>query len=432
MSAMEYELQSIETYLNEDICICKVTFEGNNVGYGQLGNKDVDITCELLHRRVAPALFSNGKPIHLLENFIQLKRQVADSTPDRVMSPIMERVLKFELNYKMMGVQLAKAVAGVDSAIWDAIGKFFNKPVWQIWKREFFSNASAPPTMEFPCNIKVYASSIAREFQATELAEKFLDLQNKFGIDGFKMKVGERMQGRKYTKEDLDQMISDIRIVQNRLDKSSKISIDANGGFQNAADVLRICGERNVWFFEEPFPWYTSTLKRAIPASNICRLAGGEQEFRSDVWEFAIHNKCFDIVQPDFGYCGGPSQVLLICLLAKRKGVKCMPHSPQNDFHPVMSVHILKAQSDEQSSLELACVDDGLIQVKLNALDGSFQPKSSNEPVLFIKDGKVDFTATARTTQGWCIDISKDWLSKAKNQVSTSSQPRVNTKRSFL
>lgn len=77
-------------------------------GWGQFGGKDVDLTVELFHRRVAPAVIFRRVP-----DFRRLT----------------EVILYFELNYKMMGVQLSKAIAGLDSAAWDAAAKKANTSV---------------------------------------------------------------------------------------------------------------------------------------------------------------------------------------------------------------------------------------------------------------------------------------------------------------
>ena len=86
--------------------VIRLTSSCGKTGYGQLGNKDVDITAEIFTRHVAPAILDGN-----------------------VVDPFKatQKVLSFELNYKHMGVQLSKAISGLDTAMWDCLGKVHSK-----------------------------------------------------------------------------------------------------------------------------------------------------------------------------------------------------------------------------------------------------------------------------------------------------------------
>ncbi|KAH9247360.1 hypothetical protein BASA81_015077 [Batrachochytrium salamandrivorans] len=329
-------LTRIDTFTSGGIALCRVEFgEGVVVGFGQVGNKDVDLTVELLHRRVAPALFA-GEGLQLEWNWRELMRR--RQFPLRlIFSPLMELVLQFELNYKMMGVQLSKAVAGVDSAIWDALGNLYKKQVHEIWRDSWFKTSTLPP-------VKVYASSIAREISPNALASKFLELKTLHGITAFKMKVGERMRGVSITNQ-------------------PRLQFD----YQLAVGYVQ------------------------------------EQEFRGDVWLTLLTNRMLDVYQPDFGYAGGPSTVLLIALKCQELGgMECTPHSPQGDLHPIMAWHLNKAKG---GYLELACVHDGLQQVKLDPTTGGFSPTFATIGFgLRVANGEAELVSSSF---GWGVPIAR-------------------------
>ena len=70
--------------------------------------------------------------------------------------------------------------------------------------------------------------------------------------------------------------------------------------------------------------WWTNAL-RSIPSGDIL-IAGGE--LGRTLYEFAafLHNKTYDIVQPDTRICGGIWAARKIAALAASFGVPCIQH----------------------------------------------------------------------------------------------------------
>ena len=447
--ALEQELSNflskIEIFMKNETLLCRVTFQDGTFGFGQCGNKDVDLTREMLTRRVIPALYStqSSKPISLSVNALGL---LLNSGKPIEMSPIAIRVLQFELNYKMMGVQMSKAIAGIDGAIWDALGGKLKMPLYRLWNILYFEYQSVKPTLD---SAQVYASSIARSISKENLSNAFIELRNKCGIHIFKMKVGNRMNGveDKDDQYDFDSIRNEMKHVQSQLGKDCHIAVDANGAFYSAIKIADICSELNVLFLEEPVPWFRATMQRSLPESNHCknllRLSGGEQEFRMDVFYHSMKANVVDIVQPDFGYSGGPSHVLLICLKARElksttnnRILTVFPHSPQGDLHPIMALHMLLAQNDHKGLLELACVNDGLRQVHLNDKN-EFRPEFSSAGGLKIENGRARLLLSDETNNkigGWGIEFNQNWLDTCE-KLSLAMGDDLNSstrKRSFL
>jgi L-alanine-DL-glutamate epimerase-like enolase superfamily enzyme len=285
-------VKSLETYVSPDgkLGMVRVLTSDGVEGWGQLGNRDVDLAAELFHRRVAPAF--HGRPV---------------CEPSRVW----DEVMGFELNYKCMGTLLNKAMAGLDSALCDAWGKRLHKSVSELF------GAPGPPT-SFP----VYASSISRQITAPALADELERLHRSFGIRSFKVKVGKRMQatlGRTPEEKTADQWPGRseevLTAVRARLGPGIVLSVDANGAYPAGAGaeagappdggatteatierVLEMLRTHRVAFLEEPFAWHDWRAYRNLRAAMRrgghaeVPVAGGEQEFRNDVWEMAPHS----------------------------------------------------------------------------------------------------------------------------------------------
>jgi len=392
------EIRSMCTFLAKDAkwAILKLELVDGTIAWGQFGNKDADITVELFHRRVAPAVIglkaNNPWKLH-------------------------EAVLSFELNYKMLGVQMSKAVAGLDAAIWDACGIWAKLPVCELI-------VNGRVERSFP----VYASNISRQVDAKKLAKKLQTLRNCHGIHAFKVKIGKRMQGLAKAADEkarrLDQWEGRteevLRECRMTLGEDVEIMVDANGAFPAMdldrdfiLDRVELLKRFKVAFLEEPFFWTDNSsyesfriLRTGLP------IAGGEQEFRMDVWQSKIP---VDIVQPDFGYAGGISNLVRIASMAKQFGQRFVPHSPQGDMHLIYAFHLARALADPSlDRIELACVDDGLQQVRINAMSDMLEFDFFDCPIS-LKNGKLHAPKVERP--GWGFVMKDEWLLHDKVKI---------------
>lgn len=157
-----------------------------------------------------------------------------------------------------------------------------------------------------------------------------------------------------------------------------------------------------------------------------------------DVW-LAQAPPPFDVLQPDFGYCGGTTNAVAIADAARRHQRRFVPHSPQGDMHLVYALHVAcaLAPSDPAGSpagspsdaagnplgnplgnlqvpaerLEVACVDDGLRQWTVD--DATGELSSASLPFLprpRLERGRVRLDTDA---PGWGVRIDQVWLDAA-------------------
>ena len=94
------KLKRIETFANPFVGFVRVTAEDGSQGWGQVSTYHSDITAQVLHRQVAPWMLG----------------QATDDLDD-LLDIVTEREHKFPGSY------LRRAMAGVDTAIWDLRGK---------------------------------------------------------------------------------------------------------------------------------------------------------------------------------------------------------------------------------------------------------------------------------------------------------------------
>jgi L-alanine-DL-glutamate epimerase-like enolase superfamily enzyme len=432
----QYILHSITTRIHTDhkqrqTCLCWCEFKNNNdnksiIGIGQTGSKDVDLTEEMLHRRIAPAVL--GIPLTFTFD------RISQRSGKTIMSPLMELVMCFELNYKMHGVLLTKAVCAIDSCMWDALAKLNRQPCWQIMRTSLLFNKT-----DNPPRLAIYASSIGRGSNMITILEKeCVRLNQKHGIKSFKLKVGERMGGVRrglfnnnnniinesttygvYGNTSNADLLLDSVLKATSYDSTIRFAFDCNGGFAHDEDIQSHLSQsflQRIWFLEEVFPWFINkrpSISKALHGINVL-IAGGEQEFRADVFEQNVKDQLFDIIQPDIGYCGGPSVALLISEFIRHHypdQIKFLPHSPSADLTFIMTAHVLMAQYQPGNNqkidivdMEMACVRDGYQQVELNESTGEFCPHfCSSTSTWKVQNGY--FYPPQNICHGWDVEI---------------------------
>jgi L-alanine-DL-glutamate epimerase-like enolase superfamily enzyme len=357
-------------------------------GFGQFSGKSPDLANEVFHRCVAPAVIG-----------LEIDCSSIRSSQEFLVN-LVDTILAFEFNYKTMGVMLNKAIAALDASLLDLLAKVHGVSVWEFWlggKQEAAMLRTVP----------VYASSIARAgFDGVQdLVKECKRVQARWGISHFKLKVGKRMRGAPVSKEDSQLAESIIANMQ-----GCKVAFDCNGAFASGKDALLGLGsaKSSAWFIEEPCRWYQHAFTRAIEGTEAVMLAGGEQEFRMDVWKLAISNRAFDICQPDCGYCGGPTSARVIALEALDKNlVGVFPHSPQPDMNLVYAWHLAMSLPSGKTMVELACLDDGMRQVEL--VEGEWRPWFVVAGAgLRVAEGRMGMDSGGE--RGWGLQVSEDVL----------------------
>ena len=147
-------IASIETFANEWVGFVRVRDGDGAEGWGQVSPYQADIAAEVLHRQVAP--------------------HVLGGDPDDA-AALGTRVLEAE--HKFPGSYVCRALAGLDTALWDLRARRAGVPVCTL--------AGGAPR-----DLPAYASSMRRDIAPAAEAERLAALQAEHGFDAFKIRVG--------------------------------------------------------------------------------------------------------------------------------------------------------------------------------------------------------------------------------------------------
>jgi L-alanine-DL-glutamate epimerase-like enolase superfamily enzyme len=364
------KIRRLETFATRHVCFVRLTTDAGEVGWGQCSTYNADITAAVFHRQVAP---------HALgRDAFDLRGAVA---------VVEEREHKFPGSYR------CRALAGLDTAMWDLRGRVEGKPVVELL------GGRARP-------IRAYASSMKRDITPENEAARFLRLRDEKGFDAFKWRIGAEC-GR-----DVDEWPGRteavVPTVARALGGGVAKLVDANSGFspRRAIEVGRMLEAEGIGHFEEPCPYWELDETAEVARALSIDVAGGEQDWDFIVWRRMIETRAVDIVQPDVMYMGGLARTLRVASMAAKAGLPCTPHSANLSLVTVCTMHLLGAIPNAGKYLEFS-------------IEGAdYYPWQEG---LFRRDpfGIEDGKATIPAEPGWGVEVSEDWLARADHREST-------------
>jgi L-alanine-DL-glutamate epimerase-like enolase superfamily enzyme len=368
------KIASIETFTKPFVSLVRVRADDGAEGWGQIAPYNADISAAVLHRQVAPHALGQD-PLNI--------------------GVLADRIL--EIEFKFPGSYLRRALAGLDTALWDIRGKREGKSVCELLGGQ-------------PRPLPVYASSMRRDITPAEEAERFLRLRDAHGYTAFKFRIGKECGHDQDEWPGRTEAI--VPAIRRALGDEVRLLVDANCGYTpaKAIEVGRMLDDHGIGHFEEPCPYWefeqTAEVTGALGRLNI-QVAGGEQDCSLSNWRRIISLRAFDIVQPDICYVGGLTRALRVASMAQAAGIPCVLHSANLSLVTVFSLHLMGAIENAGPYVEFSIEPSGYYPWQ----DGIYRP------VLDVRDGQVDIP----DGPGWGVEISAAWLAGAERQVSAMS-----------
>ena len=213
------------------------------------------------------------------------------------------------------------AIAAVDSALWDLVGKMADMPLHRLWG----GARSELPIIAIGGYYRLGLSELADE------VESYLEM----GIGGCKMKVGSATP-----KEDAQRFIAMRRAAGG---EPFVLMADANQGYtvSDALAFARLVEDHDLRWFEEPVRWTTADIwMRDVRLKSGVPVAAGQSEMaRADVRRL-MEIGAIDVCNFDASWSGGPSEWRRVAGLASAYGVEMAHHEePQIAAQLLASVH---------------------------------------------------------------------------------------------
>jgi galactonate dehydratase len=212
------------------------------------------------------------------------------------------------------GPILMSAISGIDQALWDIKGKYFNAPIYQLM------GGKARDSM------RVYTwiggdrpSDVANAAKASTTN----------GFTAIKMNATEELQYiDSYDK--IDRVLQRVASVRDAVGNAIGIGIDFHGRLHKpmAKVMAKELEQFHPMFIEEPVLPENNEALRDIAQLTSIPIATGERMFSR--WQFKnlLKDGYVDIIQPDLSHAGGITECKKIISMAEAFDVAAAPHCP--------------------------------------------------------------------------------------------------------
>jgi len=210
------------------------------------------------------------------------------------------------------GGTLTHAISGIDTALWDILGKATNQPVGRLLGGRYRDR------------VRPYASLLMDE--PDPLAERLTELVEA-GFTAYK--IGWGPFGRRSPRLD-EQMVARAREV---VGAEALLMVDAGAsdgfwphGYKWALRTAAMLADHGVEWFEEPLPPDSLDDYAELRRRSAVKIAGGEVLTRRQAFLPWLKARALDVVQPDVTKVGGISEQRRIAHAAEDHGIAFVGH----------------------------------------------------------------------------------------------------------
>lgn len=305
---------------------------------------------------------SLGTNENALEGMIaDLKRLVIGRNPLEIEKFLFE---VYRDIYWKGGAVLMSAISGIEIALWDLMGKFFNTPAYT-----FFGGKMRE-------KVKMYANAW---FVGAKTPEEFARKAKNTVALGIKALKWDPF-GASYmtiSNEQMEKSVNIVGAVREAVGDRVDLLIECHGRFNptTAIAISRELEQFKPMFMEEPCVPDHIDSTAYVRAHSPIPIAAGERGYTKYAFQELFSKDAVDYAQPDVFHTGGLLEGKKIAAMAEAKHIMVSYHNPSG---PVSNAAIL----------QLAATVPNFVIHEIMLTDGSFRKKITNEEVHF-EDGYI-------------------------------------------
>ena len=260
---------------------------------------------------------------------------------------------------------LYNAVSGIETALWDLVGKSLKVPCWQFLggkvrdEVRIYVDCHAGDNTESwdtmleerePAWLKAALQGRPQHEEryepemyynrAKQMVAAGFDAM-KFDIDSIVVLTGEELN-RPLTTAEMDKMVACVAAARKGAGDTVDLTVDCHWRFAptEAIRIARALAPLNLLWFEDPCPPENFRDVAEIRALGIVPILTGENlNRRHGFWDLITHRGC-DLVAPDIQKCGGMLEAKRIGELAEMQGIRFAPHNISSPLGTMASAHV--------------------------------------------------------------------------------------------
>ena len=297
-----------------------------------------------------------------LEGMIEdLKRLVVGRNPLEIEKMCFE---VYRDIYWKGGAVLMSAISGIEIALWDIAGKFFNTPTYNLL------GGKMRDKVKMYANAWFIGARTPEEFAAK--AKRTVDL----GIKALKWDPFGAAH-MTISREQLEKSVNIVGAVREAVGDKIDLLIECHGRFNptTAIEISRELEQFKPMFMEEPCVPDNIDSTAYVRAHSRVPIAAGERGYTKYAFQEMFQKDAVDYAQPDVFHTGGLMEGKKIAAMAEAKHIMISYHNPSG---PISNAAIL----------QLASTVPNFVIHEIMLTDGSFRKSITNEEV-FFEDGYI-------------------------------------------
>jgi galactonate dehydratase len=231
-----------------------------------------------------------------------------------------------------MGPVMYSAMAGLETALWDVVGKFCGQPVVNLVGGKLRDRVKAYANGWYAGvhDLDRLAGQAERVVSLGYLALKL----DPFGAGG-----------REMSRADLRKARQVVAAVRRAVGPDIDVLVECHGRFSvgMALEAIKALQEYEPLFFEEPIPANSAKAQAWVThaASAMgARIATGEHTYARFGFEDLLSQDGAHVIQPDLVYSGGFMETKKIAAMAEAHYVSVAPHNCDGPGKLAASVHL--------------------------------------------------------------------------------------------
>ncbi len=287
------------------------------------------------------------------------------------------------------GVVKGSAVAGIELALWDILGKSKGLPVYKLFGGPYRNK------------IRVYANGWTGGSTDPVVIKERLAEVKEWGYTAFKFSIS-KPSWPMYDPAVTRVIAKAAETIRENIGEDDLLMFDGHGRYdsESAINIGRALEPYNLLFFEEPVNQLDEKMMARVAQNVRIPIAAGERLESKFDYRKLLEIDAVRVVQPDLAHCNGFLEAYKIGVLADCFSAFLAPHCPMSPVLTVISAHLD------------AVAPNFLIQERLHLND--WRNNIITEP-LQVKGGYLDLP----DKPGWGIELDDELCGK---------HPRISTK----